>query len=262
MKRVKFNLFKLFLIITLGCSYNLQAQQNMRLAELIVGDSVRIQSTLGLFYYGYYAGQNDSLIKYSFQASLNDIKTLKLKQVAEIILLSRVVLIASEPAPEPMPENNTEQSKRQDITENYLPKEEFAQNYEGPLPKNQRMTAQIIAGAGAGYLGALVGGIAGAVIGDAVVSSYSYDGALVGALIGAIGVSVFSNAAVVHQLGNTENIKGEFWPTLGGTALGMIAGIFVYPISPVAAAAGGMLAFNKSRRRVVAYENYKLQPKP
>lgn len=261
---MKFNLFKLFLLLSMGCSFTSQAQQNMRLSELIVGDSVRIQSTLGMFYYGYYAGQNDSLFKYSSLANLNDIKTLKLKQVAEVILLSRVVLIANEPMPEPMPE----QSKRQDITENYTlkedytPREEYVQQYGDALPKNQRMTTQILAGAGAGYLGALVGGIAGAFIGDVVVSSYSYDGLIVGAFIGAIGVSIFSNAAVVHQMGNTETIKGQFWPTLAGTALGMVAGIFVYPVSPVVAAAGGVMAFNKSRKQVPPYRSHKPNNQP
>ena len=254
MKKIKFSLIRLFLIFTLGFSYSLQAQQNMRFAELIVGDSVRIQSTLGSFYYGFYVNHNDSILTYSQQAILNETKNLKLKQIAEIILLSRTVAIptATEPISETIPSTTT----RQDITETPTAKETYTQDYGTKFQKSQRTTVQIIAGAGAGYLGALLGGVAGAFIGDAV-TTYSYEGLIVGAFIGAISGSIISNAAVVYNLGNTDAIKGSFWPTLGGTTLGMVAGVILWPISPVVAAVGGTIAFNKSRKSVKPYEGYK-----
>jgi hypothetical protein len=98
--------------------------------------------------------------------------------------------------------------------------------------------------------------VTGAFIGDAV-TTYSYGGLIVGAFIGAISGSIISNAAVVYNLGNTDNIKGSFWPTLGGTTLGMVAGVILWPVSPVVAAVGGTIAFNKSRKSVKPYEGYK-----
>jgi len=261
MKRVKFNLFKLFLIFTLGCSFNLQAQQNMRLADLIIGDSVRVQTTLGMFFYGFFAGNNDSIFKFSYQSSLNDIKNFKTKQVAEVLLLARVIQIEKENLVQTEPSVATK--NEEEVSPPNQSENNTNRAYETYLPKNRNMTKQILAGAGGGYLGALGGGFAGAFIGEALdPSPFSYEGTIIGAITGVIAGSILLNATFVYQIGNTDDVKGKFLPTLGGTALGMIVGIIIYPISPVAAAAGGVLAFNKSRRRVVAFENYQLQPKP
>jgi hypothetical protein len=258
---MKFNLFKLFLLLTMGCSFTSQAQQNMRLGDLIIGDSVRLQTTLGMFFYGYFAGSNDSLFKFSYQSSLNDIKYFKTKQVAEVLLLARAQQIEKENLVQTEPSVVTK--NEEEVSAKYQPESYTNQAYETSLPKNRNMTKQILAGAGGGYLGAVGGAFAGAFIGDALdPSPYSYDGSIIGAITGAIAGSILLNATFVYQIGNTDEVKGKFLPTLGGTALGMIVGIVMYPISPVAAAAGGVIAFNKSRRRVVAFENYQLQPKP
>jgi hypothetical protein len=254
MKRLKIKFLKLFLLITLASIFTAKAQENIRISELLLGDSVRIQSTMGSFYYGFYVNHNDSILTYSQQANLNETKNLKLKQIAEIILLSRTVAIPT--ATEPISETIPAQTTRQDITETPTATETYTQDYGTRLPKSQRTTVQIVAGAGAGYLGALLGGVAGAFIGDAV-TTYSYEGLFVGAFIGAISGSIISNAAVVYNLGNTDNIKGSFWPTLGGTTLGMVAGVILWPVSPVVAAVGGTIAFNKSRKSVKPYEGYK-----
>jgi outer membrane lipoprotein SlyB len=254
MKKLKVKFLNLFLLITLAGIFTAKAQENIRISELLLGDSVRIQSTMGSFYYGFYVNHNDSILTYSQQANLNETKNLKLKQIAEIILLSRTVAIPT--ATEPISETTPAQTTRQDITEIPTAKETYTQDYGTKLPKSQRTTVQIIAGAGAGYLGALLGGVAGAFIGDAV-TTYSYEGLIVGAFIGAISGSIISNAAVVYNLGNTDAIKGGFWPTLGGTTLGMVAGVILWPVSPVVAAVGGTIAFNKSRKSVKPYEGYK-----
>lgn len=254
MKKLKIKFLTLFILLTLAGIYTAKAQENIRISELLTGDSVRIQSTLGSFYYGFYVSHNDSILTYSQQANLNETKDLKLKQIAEIILLSRTVAIPT--ATEPISETTPSKTTRQDITETPTATETYTQDYGTRLPKSQRTTVQIVAGAGAGYLGALLGGVAGAFIGDAV-TTYSYEGLIVGAIIGSIGGSIISNAAVVYHLGNTDSIKGNFWPTLGGTALGMVAGVILWPVSPVVAAVGGTLAFNKSRKSVKPYEGYK-----
>jgi outer membrane lipoprotein SlyB len=256
MKKLKIKFLKLFLLITLAGIFTAKAQENISISELLSGDSVRIQSTMGSFYYGFYVSHNDSILTYTQLANLNETKNLKLKQIAEIILLSRTVAIPT--ATEPISETAPSKTTRQDITETPTAKETYTQDYGTRLPKSQRTTVQIVAGAGAGYLGALLGGVAGAFIGEAVSTySYSYEPLIVGAFIGAISGSIISNAVVVYNLGNTESIKGGFWPTLGGTTLGMVAGVILWPISPVVAAVGGTLAFNKSRKSVKPYEGYK-----
>lgn len=246
------------LALLIGIGSNLHAQQNMPMADLLIGDSIRVQTKLGLFYYGFFAGSNDSIMKYSYTPELNNIQGLKIKQVAEIVLLARIVPVMIEKEAQ----TSSNKTNRQELTEpNRQERQEIKsyQEYEETIPKNRRQTAQILAGAGSGYLGAIAGGLVGFYIGDEIVGGWDSD--IYGTIIGVFAGSVLLNAVTVQQIGNTNEVKGNFLPTLAGTTIGMIAGIFVYPISPFVAAAGGVLAFNKSRKKVADLEQYRLVPK-
>ena len=252
----------IFFVFLIGIKSNVMAQQNMRISELVIGDSIRFQSTLGLFYYGYYAGSNDSIFKYSYQANLENPKNVKVKQIAEILLLNRITPVSND-----LPiEENKNREGRQDITStenNETTEGEANTDILEPkkLPKNRNQAAQILAGGGMGYVGALGGGIAGALIGT-VLDNNGLVGPFLGGFIGSISGSVVLNAYIVYKIGNTSRVKGKFVPTLVGTTIGMLAGIIVWPISPFVASTGGLIAFNKSRKLVEPLDPNKFNQNP
>ncbi len=256
MKKINLIYPLIIFLFLIGMGLNSKAQQQMRISDLIVGDSIRVQSTLGLYYYGYYAGNNDSLFKWSSLLNLENPKEIKINQVAEVILL-KAFMKPTENIPY---EQVTEKQSRQDITtaENYSTNE-MDLSYPKKLPKNKNIAVQIVAGAGAGYLGAMAGGIAGIGIGY-LFDEGGYGGPIFGALIGGFSGSAISNALVVYHIGNTKEIKGEFGSTLAGTSLGMLCGLFLYPISPFVASTAGVIAFNKSRKWVKKIEPNDLAP--
>lgn len=239
-----------------GMGFSSKAQQQMRISDLIVGDSIRVQSTLGIYYYGYYAGKNDTLFKWSYLLNLENPKEIKINQVAEVILLKAFI----KPTENIQNEQVNEKQNRQDITssENYSTNE-MDLSYPKKLPKNKNIAVQIVAGAGAGYLGAVAGGITGLGIGY-LFDEDGFVGPIFGALIGGFSGSAISNALIVYHIGNTKEIKGEFGSTLVGTSLGMLCGLFLYPISPFVASTGGVIAFNKSRKWVKKIEPNDLAP--
>jgi hypothetical protein len=112
-----------------------------------------------------------------------------------------------------------------------------------------------------GYVGALGGVFAGALIGN-IFDYGGFEGPIVGAIIGSISGSILTNAFTVYKIGNTSRVKGKFIPTLVGTTIGMLAGIIVWPISPFVASTGGLIAFNKSRKLVEPLDPNKFNQNP
>ncbi|MCG9879593.1 MAG: hypothetical protein MH472_03250 [Bacteroidia bacterium] len=245
------------IILSIGfiASNNLNAQQNIRYSELLKGDSISVQTTNGLFTYGFFIQHNDSLIMMSYREDLTDPITFKLTKIADIVLLNRKlteIAKVNELTIEPRRERTDITGANNNQANNQVYKSEL-EKYKTPEEKpTSNRVVQIVLGSLAGYGGAVVGGIIGAGIGSSFDVGYSESYFLLGSLIG-VGVgSIAATSYVVYLTGNTGEYIGSYKQTLKGTAIGFACGIIMYPFMPVFGATGGYIAHNKSLVKVNA----------
>lgn len=246
-----------FRIIILGAvlivATNIYAQKLIKPIELQPKDSVQIQTTNGLFNYGFLIKYTDSIISFSYREDLSDPISFKTNKVAQITLLHRKEIDKEITNDNP----SRPRSERVDITTTQNEQTEV-QAYQSEIKKYETTTqyssskkvAQIVLGSLAGYSGAALGAILGVSLGSSLDVGFSETYAIWGGILGAATGSIAATSYVVYKTGETDEYTSSYKETLKGTAIGFACGIIIYPFMPVIGATGGYMMYNKSRVRI------------
>lgn len=94
---------------------------------------------------------------------------------------------------------------------------------EGSATPLQRVSLEYLGGLGGVVGGYLAGALGGAIVGALLDRQQSGFGALIGAVIGGAAGGYVGMPLGIWAVGNSVGGNGNFWATLGGTTLGLIA---------------------------------------
>lgn len=200
----------LVVVFTLFIAHTTSAQSKIDYSQLKLNDSIRIQTIYGSYYYGFFAGQTDSLL--SLQISMiSDTLRLAKNQIYELEVLSRQTPVAD------AQQQTQAADKKQSPT---LPPAPGTDPVVIKPPSGATMTLQVLTGGAGLIVGAIAGGIGGAIIGFGIGGSddFGATAAGLGAAAGGLGLSTLC----ITSLGDTKQVKGKFLKTMGGVVLGSI----------------------------------------
>ncbi|MCG9879594.1 MAG: hypothetical protein MH472_03255 [Bacteroidia bacterium] len=244
------NVFKILLVFGLMviCSNKITAQESIKPEQLFVGDSVSLQTTNGIFNYGFYVKHNDSVLFLSYQRTLLEPKEFKISKIAEITLLKREVVAAIEPEIQAL---DSTQNRAPIKTTKVQDEIDSIEDYERNKVTAARKFGQVAAGSAVGYAGFVVGLFAGAGVGYLVnPTGGSNLEIILYSIVGGALTSVAASSYTIYRIGNTIKYKGSFQYTFAGTMIGFVTGVIVYPFAPIIAATGGTIAYNLTRKKV------------
>lgn len=200
----------LVVVFTLFIAHTTSAQSKIDYSQLKLNDSIRIQTIYGSYYYGFFAGQTDSLL--SLQISMiSDTLRLAKNQIYELEVLARQIPAAN------AQQQQQAADKKQSPT---LPPAPGTDPVVIKPPSGATMTLQVLTGGAGLIVGAIAGGIGGAIIGFGIGGSddFGSTAAGLGAAAGGLGLSTLC----ITSLGDTKQVKGKFLKTMGGVVLGSI----------------------------------------
>lgn len=245
------NVFKILLVFGLMviCSNKIAAEESIKPEQLFVGDSVSLQTTNGIFNYGFYVKHNDSVLLLSYQRTLLEPKEFKISKIAEITLLKREVVAEIEPEIQALDSTQNRAPIKTTTVQNEI---DSIEDYERNKVTAARKFGQVAAGSAAGYGGFIVGLFAGAGVSNLVYPSRgagNFDG-IVYVIVGGVLTSVAASSYAIYKIGNTTKYKGSYQYTFAGNMIGLVTGAILFPIAPIIGATGGTIAYNLTRKKV------------
>jgi hypothetical protein len=228
---------KLLLIYLIALAHLSNAQSKIDYSQLRLNDSVRVQTVYGSFYYGLFLAQTDSLLSLHLNMMSDTLQLVK-KQIYELEVLSQQPPVAE-----------TQQQPNQQAQQPLDRKGPIAAapNSMGIMPlSGGKKFLQVAAGTSGLLAGTLGGALAGGLIFGALSGDWTY-APYSGAAFGAISGSMLLSSYMIYSIGNTKDVKGKYWVTVGGVLLGTIGSIVFPPIILVAPALVGTWFYNSSR---------------
>lgn len=226
----------LVVVFTLFIAHSSSAQSKIDYSQLKLNDSIRIQTIYGSYYYGFFAGQTDSLLNLQI-SMISDTLRLAKNQIYELEVLSQQTQVAD---------------KKQSPT---LPPAPGTDLVVIRPPTAKTMTLQVIVGTAGLFAGAVGGALGGAIIVGGL-TRFSSEGSALGVILGGVAGGLITSTSFIQKIGNTKDVKGKFLVTAGGILLGSLVTLpylavtydnaLIY-LSPFIPALVGTLFYNSSR---------------